>query len=343
MARATTVDDFRVPTDLGVTHVLLNGSLAPAACYQMLTETGVLPEPTVVRDDMGLGPEGPPVAPCRTFSVVKCPPLRTLPEGGDPVFTFKLDEAEKAALAEAAAEKLQEEKAQRSTPEKSAPPKRRGQRRANRRRRGSEASLLGEQRNTGSCGGECDTDLATAIKQALHRDDPVISGHRWVVPPEGELTLTVSFLVHRPGRYQAQLGLEAAGTRRRYTLRCSGDCVLPLINRKIKTLYAKVPMRLDDPGDEHGVAFVRSSRTLSFGPLPQGHLAEITMENISPLPVEITFYLFNDTYKVPPFQVNACTAASSLVAAEGRDLCEDGEPLTPVGLSMLPHGYSFFC
>ena len=27
------------------------------------------------------------------------------------------------------------------------------------------------------------------------------------------------------------------------------------------------------------------------------------MENISPLPVEITFHLFNDSFKVPPFQV----------------------------------------
>ena len=72
------------------------------------------------------------------------------------------------------------------------------------------------------------------------RDDPVVSGHRWVVPAEGELTLVVQFEVNRPGRYQARLQLETVGTRRRYTLECSGSCVLPLINRKIKTLYAKV-------------------------------------------------------------------------------------------------------
>ena len=69
----------------------------------------------------------------------------------------------------------------------------------------------------------------------------MISGHRWVVPAEGELPLEVLFEVNRPGRYQARLQLETVGySRRRYTLHCSGSCVLPLINRKINTLYAKV-------------------------------------------------------------------------------------------------------
>ena len=34
------------------------------------------------------------------------------------------------------------------------------------------------------------------------------------------------------------------------------------------------------------------------------------MENISPLPVEITFHLFNDTFKVPPFQVRSWDTAA---------------------------------
>ncbi|KAF0295087.1 Hydrocephalus-inducing [Amphibalanus amphitrite] len=306
--RATTVDEFRVPTDLGVTHVLLSGALDCRCCYRLLVESGVLPSPSSVRDDMGQGSEGPPLTPCRTFTVLKRPPLRALPETTEPVFTFRLDDAERAAIAEAAAAE-KEEKAQRITPEKSPPPKRRGQRRLKGKRR-SDPSLAADQRTGGSMGGECDTDLATAIRQALHRDDPVVSGHRWVVPAEGELTLVVHFEVNRPGRYQARLQLETAGTRRRYTLECSGSCVLPLINRKIKTLYAKVPMRSEDYGTEHGVAFIRGTRTLSFGPLPvvkpaakQQPQAEITMENISPLPVEITFHLFNDTFKVPPFQL----------------------------------------
>ena len=51
--RATTVDEFRVPTDLGVTHVLLNGSLECRCCFRLLVESGLLPSPGRVRDDMG--------------------------------------------------------------------------------------------------------------------------------------------------------------------------------------------------------------------------------------------------------------------------------------------------
>ena len=100
----------------------------------------------------------------------------------------------------------QEEKAQRTTPEKSPPPKRRGQRRLKGKRR-SDPSLAGEQQQqaratAGSMGGECDTDLATAIRQALRelagRGEGCCVG-RECLGMVGRRSLTLTDRAVRPG------------------------------------------------------------------------------------------------------------------------------------------------
>jgi hypothetical protein len=57
---------------------------------------------------------------------------------------------------------------------------------------------------------------------------------RWIVPPNGEVTLRVHFSSLDVGNYDQTFNFELLGTRRQYQLYCRGVCTYPYICRDPK-------------------------------------------------------------------------------------------------------------
>ncbi|EDL11459.1 mCG132588, partial [Mus musculus] len=139
---------------------------------------------------------------------------------------------------------------------------------------------------------------------------------RWIVPPNGEVTLRVHFSSLDVGNYDQTFNFELLGTRRQYQLYCRGVCTYPYICRDPKVVFSqrKKDMKLKEVVVKK---YVVSMEKFYFGPLLcgksrdkyksslfPGNMETLTILNDSPMVVEAYFCFQHDikasTYFLEP-------------------------------------------
>ncbi|XP_076588631.1 hydrocephalus-inducing protein homolog [Chaetodon auriga] len=308
-AEAGKTGDKVSPQDI-IPHIVLNvtGKDYPSATELLKGRT--LPPLDEVLHDLGLGPNGPPIPPPVTFSMVPFPKTRQQSNGNltCDCFTFllpsRLDQQgeEKKDPEEDAQASVVKEDATAATPSKS---RRKDQDKKGREsQRSKKRTLL---RNSSM------SDCTEAAQQDQHQGtlelkrNQSLTTFRWVVPANGEVVLKIWFYSDSPGKFEQTFNFELLGTQRHYQLTCRGICTYPSICKDYKTLFSlskKVPQM------EEGIqkTYVIKPGYFEFGPLLCGKTRDrykenrypenterLVIHNNSGLEAEVEFHFQHDT------------------------------------------------
>ncbi|KAM9351908.1 hydrocephalus-inducing protein homolog [Symphorus nematophorus] len=273
------------PQDI-IPHIVLNSTGKDHPSATELLKGSSLPLLDEVLDDLGLGPNGPPIPPPTTFSMVPFPQNRQQSESKlcCDCFTFlgpsrseKQDEekrdSEEAEEAAATPTKVRskgsiKESAVTKDQDKKVPKSQRGKRRT-------------------PLPVPSTTEGAESTQQDQHQEtlelkrNQSLTKFRWVVPANGEVVLKMWFYSDSPGKFEKTFNFELLGTQRHYQLPCRGTCTYPSICKDYKTLFAlskKVPQM------EEGIqkTYVINSGYFEFGPLLCGKSRDRYKENRYP-------------------------------------------------------------
>ncbi|MGH0142283.1 UNVERIFIED_CONTAM: hypothetical protein FKN15_002865 [Acipenser sinensis] len=227
--------------EVGVPHILLNVIGQGDSSAQKVLESRKLPPLDEVLDGLGQGPKGPPIPPSTIFSVVPYPGKRTPPNGQDNLshFEFLVPSSEDVAEDKKEAELEMDSmgsisilKEDAVTPtrgrlkkEKVDPQKRRTTTRKGQRGVDTHSPSLGALTPVS------DADQGGITGETLQDKSQRLTTFRWLVPPNGEVTLRIHFNSTLVGTFDQTLNFELTGTKRRYSLYCRGVCAFPSINK----------------------------------------------------------------------------------------------------------------
>ncbi|NWV33680.1 HYDIN protein, partial [Grantiella picta] len=96
---------------------------------------------------------------------------------------------------------------------------------------------------------------------------------RWIVPPHGEVKLTVHFRTTEPGLFKRVLMFEVMGSKRQYKLPCFGTGLYPSISEDPRLVFPQWRKTMKD--DEIIFReYVESTKLFHFGPLLCGKSRE---------------------------------------------------------------------
>ncbi|XP_009996299.1 PREDICTED: hydrocephalus-inducing protein homolog [Chaetura pelagica] len=305
---------------------------------KMILESGKLPAPEQVLDDLGLDPSGPPVLPAVLYSVIHYPEQRVAPAAGE---AFVLVGPEGAAGEDekkdveslldspiVAKVKIHDELGNptRSHSRKEKPG---GSWDAMRRRRSSARSRRSIQ-GLGLSTRSPDMD-PNSLELASILGRPVrSSSYRWVVPAHGEVELKVYFSSKVLGQFDQTLHFEILGTNRLYQLHCRGTCLYPTISQDPRLVF---PHWIKSKADEDIIfkQFVMDTGVFHFGPLLCGksrarykaleypsNYETITILNTTPLEAEVQFSFQHDL-KADTFLLDP--PSMKLKPQEKQELC----------------------
>ncbi|XP_067276661.1 hydrocephalus-inducing protein homolog isoform X2 [Pseudorasbora parva] len=232
-----------------------------------------LPSHEEILDGLGLGPEGPPILPPIIFSVVPYPKMRSAPntELSSSCFTF---------LMPTSSENLSEKKE------------------ADQR---SEAAQEGMAITSTS-----DSGQSVPSEELNSENNQGLTNFRWIVPPNGAVTLRIRFYSSVLGKFDQTFSFEVMGTKRCYQLHCRGICAYPSISRDPKIVFAHCKkILLPESGLQK--TYIIQSDLYEFGPLLCGktrdrfkegkypeNMEKFVIHNNSKMKAEINFCFEHD-------------------------------------------------
>ncbi|XP_073785286.1 hydrocephalus-inducing protein homolog isoform X1 [Danio rerio] len=228
-----------------------------------------LPSHEEILDELGIGPKGPPIPPPIIFSIVHYPKMRPPnTQLSSNYFTF---------LKPISCEDLSEKE----------------------KELGSETVKEGMTITTTSNPGQSE-EPKPEYNQGL-------TDFRWIVPPNGAITLRIKFNSSVHGQFHQTFSFEVLGTKRCYQLHCKGICTYPSISRDPKILFAHCKKTLR-PESGLQKTYVIQSDLYEFGPLLCGktrdrykegkypeNMEKFVIHNNSQMDAEIQFCFQHDS------------------------------------------------
>ncbi|XP_052022456.1 hydrocephalus-inducing protein homolog [Apodemus sylvaticus] len=305
--------------DLGVPFINIQTPDFEGVSWKQALESEKLPKGDQILNILGLGSSGPPIPPPVLFSIIPYPAKRqslvateilkhfvfVIPSNDDlPLSDEKKDlEGDSDLFLNTIITKAQEEQA--SPPKggkqksKEKPEQVRDTSKEKRRAYSVRKGLSG-----GASGNLAPmSDLDQNSFDGEHSQEKFIrlNHFRWIVPPNGEVTLRVHFSSLDVGNYDQTFNFEILGTHRQYQLYCRGVCTYPYICRDPKVVFSqrKKDMKLKEVVIKK---YVMSTEKFYFGPLLcgksrdkyksslfPGNMETLTILNDSPMVVEAYF------------------------------------------------------
>ncbi|XP_047678536.1 hydrocephalus-inducing protein-like isoform X5 [Tachysurus fulvidraco] len=298
-----------------IPYICISISKKEEASIDILLSSMKLPSLDEVLEGLGLGPTGPPIPPPMLFSVVQYPKRRVVSSSRftPGSFTFLMP----SSLEDSAEEKWEADletgalsptisgkedvttlnkgkgkKAQ--VKEESAKGTPKDKRRIPTKKGSKSLDISSSPLNT-----------VTPLCEIDHSQR--LTHFRWVMPPNGQMTLRLWFHSSVPGDFKQTLGFEVMGTKRCYQLYCRGICAFPSISKDHKTVFGHCKMTMQKKNDLQKTYIIRSG-LYDFGPVICGRNRERYMEkkcpdneerlvihNNSPMEAEVHFCLHQDT------------------------------------------------
>ncbi|XP_051024710.1 hydrocephalus-inducing protein homolog [Acomys russatus] len=319
--------------DFGVPFINIQTPDFEGISWKHALESDKLPKGDQILDILGLGSSGPPIPSPALFSIISYPVKRQSLVATEILkhFVFVIPPNDELSLLDEKKElegdsdlflnsmvaRVQEEQASPSkgskqkTKEKSeqARETQKEKRRSNFSRKG----LSGGPSGTTAPMSDIDQSFEGEHSQEKFTR---LNHFRWIVPPNGEVTLRVHFSSTELGNFDQTFNFELLGTRRQYQLYCRGVCTYPYICKDPKVVFPqrKKEMKLTEVVFKK---YVMSLERFYFGPLlcgkPRdkyksslfpGNMETLTIMNDSPMVVEAYFCFQNDvkanTYFLEP-------------------------------------------
>ncbi|CAO2609942.1 Hydrocephalus-inducing protein [Lemmus lemmus] len=320
--------------DLGVPFINIHTPDFEGISWKQALESEKLPKGDQILDLLGLGSSGPPIPAPALFSIISYPLKRQSSVATEILkhFVFVIPPNDDLALSDEKKElegdsdiflntmvaKAQEEPTSSSkgskqkTKEK--PEQARETQKEKRRTNYSRKGLSGGP--SGTIAPMSDIDQNNFDEEHSQEKFVRLNHFRWIVPPNGEVTLRVHFSSFDLGNYDQTFNFELLGTRRQYQLYCRGVCTYPDICKDPKVVFPqrKKDMKLNEVIFKK---YITSMEKFYFGPLLcgksrdkyksslfPGNMESLTILNNSPMVVEAYFCFQNDvkasTYFLEP-------------------------------------------
>ncbi|XP_008833211.1 hydrocephalus-inducing protein homolog [Nannospalax galili] len=322
--------------DLGVPFIHIQTPDFDGVSWKHALESNKLPRGDQILDILGLGSSGPPIPPPALFSIISYPPKRQSLVVTDVLkhFVFVVPPNDEHALLDKKKElgdsdlflntmapKVQEEQPVSSKGSKQKlkekPEQVRETRKEKRRAAYSRKGLSGG--TSGTIVTMSDFNQNNFDGENSQEKFIRLTHFRWIVPPNGEVTLQIHFSSTDLGNYDQTFNFELLGTRRQYQLYCRGVCTYPYICQDPKVVF---PQRKKDikPNEVVFKKYIMSTEKFYFGPLLcgksrdkyksslfPGNMEMLTILNNSPMVVEAYFCFQNDvkasTYFLEPINM----------------------------------------
>ncbi|KAG7333195.1 hypothetical protein KOW79_003330 [Hemibagrus wyckioides] len=297
-----------------IPYICISISKKEEASIGKLLSSMKLPSLDEVLDGLGLGPKGPPIPPPMLFSVVQYPKRRVVSSShfAPGCFTFLMpstmedstEEKQEAELETEAVSPTVSAKEDITTPNKG----------KGKKAQVKEESVKGTPKDKrrfpakkGSKTIDSHSPPLNTVTPLSETDHSKLTHFRWIVPPNGEVTLKLWFHSSVPGDFKQTLGFEVMGTKRCYQLYCSGICAFPSISKDYKTVFAHCKKTMQKVNGLQKTYVIRSG-LYDFGPLLCGRTRDrykekkcpeneerLVIHNNSPMEAEVHFYLHQDT------------------------------------------------
>ncbi|XP_056138426.1 hydrocephalus-inducing protein homolog [Lampris incognitus] len=317
-----------------IPHILLSVTERNYPSVVELLKGGILPPPEEVKNELGLGPRGPPVPPPAIFSVIPFPKKREDSNSHQNLNCFTLlapseERTDTEADMHALEPPMKEEVVVSPSRIRG---KRAGTASKNKDKDGKAGTLTKNKKDKESQrdkmqtpskrGGKSlepppssprlsVTPLSDCSEQGIPSLDLLLEHRkntfRWVVPANGKVTLKIGFQSSSCGVFDQTLNFELLGTGRCYQVLCRGICTYPSICTDYTTLFA---LTKSVPKMKEGLqkTYVVQPGVFEFGPLLCGKTRDrykerkypenterFLIHNNSALDAEVQFCFQNDT------------------------------------------------
>ncbi|XP_027261798.1 hydrocephalus-inducing protein homolog isoform X2 [Cricetulus griseus] len=323
--------------DLGVPFINIHTPDFEGVSWKDALESDKLPKGDQILDILGLGSSGPPIPAPALFSIVSYPAKRQSLVAADVLkhFVFVIPQNDDIALLD---EKKDLEgdsdlflnttvaKAQEEQTSSSKGSKQKTKEKTEQARETQKEKRRTNYTKKGMPGGPTGTvapmsDIDQNSFDGEHSQEKFIrlNNFRWIVPPNGEVTMRVHFSSTDLGNYDQTFNFELLGTRRQYQLYCRGICTYPYICKDPKVVF---PQRKKYMKSNEVIfkKYIMSVDKFYFGPLLcgksrdkyksslfPGNMETLTILNNSPMVVEAFFCFQNDvkasTYFLEPINM----------------------------------------
>ncbi|CAF0787663.1 unnamed protein product [Brachionus calyciflorus] len=297
-----------------------------------------------VLDGMGLGPKGPPIPPPASFAVVPYPVYRKAPAGADfshyifvtnnendpnlipeekPKQDISIIPEGSAIEGEKTPDNSSSKPGIKSSKQKQGASRNDSrsvevQRRASGDRKRTESRTLKREsgaqspnRGSSSLSGNKNDDnmdgTGSIDGSSLEKPSQKLQRFRWILPPNGEITVRLRFTSEETGQFDQTLSFEIVGTRRRYQLHCRGICTFPTISREPRIVFTN-RKKNKEPNEIVNKKYLLNEDLFEFGPLLVGnnkdrcregkfpeYVENLNIQNVSPLEAEVSFCFLDDT------------------------------------------------
>ncbi|KAK2848119.1 hypothetical protein Q7C36_009801 [Tachysurus vachellii] len=317
-----------------IPYICISISKKEEASIDMLLSSMKLPYLDEVLDGLGLGPTGPPIPPPMLFSVVQYPKRSVVSSSyfTPGCFTFLMPSSlEVSAEEKREADLVTEALSSTVSGKEDVTTLNKGKGKNAKVKEESAKGTPKDKQQIPAKKGLIDSCSSPEHSQRL-------THFRWVVPPNGEMTLRLWFHSSVPGDFKQTLGFEVMGTKRCYHLYCRGICGFPSISKDHKTVFAHCKKAMQKKNDLQKTYIIRSG-LYDFGPLLCGRNRERYMEkkcpeneerlvihNNSPMVAEVNFCLHQDT-KSTTFILDPLSIV--LKPNERKELRVSAYPTTP--------------
>ncbi|XP_029465095.1 hydrocephalus-inducing protein homolog [Rhinatrema bivittatum] len=341
---------------LGVPHLDFLASGPDNPSVNNVLENDKLPSLIEILDALGLGSSGPPIPPDALFSVVPYPTKRKPRKKQDAMenFTFLTPPPSEVTSVVMDEKKETEPEMEAITvpslkEESVTPPKSRHKKdkyesgRESTREKRRVASLKKSHSNLENrltpprVMTPVSADQGSLSGETVHERFLRLNNYRWIVPPNGMVSMRIHFASFIGGQYDQTLNFEILGTRRLYQVYCRGICSFPTISldpmvvfphRKKEAKYNEIIQK----------KFLMKTETFHFGPLLCGksreryksgqfpeNMEKIIIFNNSPIITEV-FFCFQHDMKATTFILEP--PYMTLNPNEKQELCVWAYPTT---------------
>ncbi|KAK7891948.1 hypothetical protein WMY93_023911 [Mugilogobius chulae] len=318
-----TSEDKLCPVDV-IPHLIINVEKHCSVIDILIRNP--LPSLEEVLDELELGPNGPPIPPSVTFSLVSFPKNRTSTQLNSEYFTFlvpsenddqsdeRKEEEEDIPIAPVKP-KVPTKGRDRSAVKESQPAKDKdkkvketpkGKRKTSAKTKPMESSRNTSHTSLTSLSSEDQQHVSVELKRN-QRHEKNLTNFRWTVPSNGEVILKIWFYSETPGIFEHKFNFEMAGNQTQWDLSCKGICTYPTISKDFMTLFAYSKKAEHEEINLHKTYIIKPGY-FEFGPLLcsktrdrykenkyPDNTERLVIHNISGMEAEINFSFQNDT------------------------------------------------
>ncbi|KAM5296381.1 hydrocephalus-inducing protein homolog isoform 1-T2 [Glossophaga mutica] len=326
-------EDHEGKRDLGVPFINIHIPDLEGSSWKQALENDRLPKVDQILDALGLGSSGLPIPPPVLFSVISYP-VKRLPLALTETlehFVFVTPPSEELSLLEDRREESEEDLSNTTTASslkeeltvlsKGSKQKLKEKLEQVRETPKDKRHVAGNRKSlsagtSGAIASPSELDPDNLSEQLSQEKFIRLSYFRWIVPPNGEVTLRVQFSASDLGNFDQTFNFEILGTCRQYQLYCRGVCTFPYICQDPKVVFPQ--RKMDIKADEIVFKkYVTSMEKFYFGPLLcgksrdkykssmfPGNMVTLTILNNSPMVAELFFCFQHDikanTYFLEP-------------------------------------------